>query len=404
MIIQMFGVFETHTLRKLSFLVFLLCILISLKNHNAETKNSLQTARLPPPDSSSIFSRRLSLSANFGDSRSLEYDFYRNSCPPAEQIIRTMIRRLYEVRPNVAPALLRLVFHDCFIEGCDASVLLDAVNGVRSEKDSPPNETLKGFDIIDSIKAELEAACPGIVSCADILVLAAREVVVLAGGPFYPLDTGRRDSSRAFADAATYGIPSPDEELRTTLASFASRGFNEKETVSLLGAHSIGVVHCKFFLDRLYNFHGTNRPDPSLDSGFLELMRSRCNNSHRTAPPESPISFNIQPPFSFDGLPLPSFNSSLPSSPEEPGMIMDYDGLRSNFGTLYYRSLLQGRGILYADQQLMAKEGTESWVRAYASENTLFRRDFAITMMKLSNLQVLIAPLGLVRLNCSKVG
>ena len=65
------------------------------------------------------------------------------------------------------------------VQGCDASVLLDAVNGVRSEKDYPPNETLKGFDIIDSIKAELEAACPGIVSCADILVLAAREVVVL---------------------------------------------------------------------------------------------------------------------------------------------------------------------------------------------------------------------------------
>ena len=65
------------------------------------------------------------------------------------------------------------------VQGCDASVLLDAINGIRSEKDSPPNETLKGFDIIDSIKAELEAACPGIVSCADILVLAAREGVVL---------------------------------------------------------------------------------------------------------------------------------------------------------------------------------------------------------------------------------
>ena len=64
------------------------------------------------------------------------------------------------------------------IKGCDASLLLDAVNGIHSEKDSLSNETLEGFDIIDSIKEELGATYPGIVSCADILVLAAREGVV----------------------------------------------------------------------------------------------------------------------------------------------------------------------------------------------------------------------------------
>lgn len=64
-------------------------------------------------------------------------------------------------------------------QGCDASVLLDAVDGVDGEKESPPNETLKGFDAIDIIKSELEEACPGIVSCADILVFAARESVAL---------------------------------------------------------------------------------------------------------------------------------------------------------------------------------------------------------------------------------
>ncbi|KAL6318334.1 hypothetical protein AAG906_039426 [Vitis piasezkii] len=78
--------------------------------------------------------------------------------------------------------LLQIV-HEIFVKldptekvlGCDASLLLDAVNGIHSEKDSLSNETLEGFDIIDSIKEELEATYPGIVSCADILVLAARE-------------------------------------------------------------------------------------------------------------------------------------------------------------------------------------------------------------------------------------
>ncbi|KAL6316169.1 hypothetical protein AAG906_015999 [Vitis piasezkii] len=49
---------------------------------------------------------------------------------------------------------------------------------IHSEKDWISNETLKGFDITDSIKEELEATYPGIVSCADILVLAAREGAV----------------------------------------------------------------------------------------------------------------------------------------------------------------------------------------------------------------------------------
>ena len=71
----------------------------------------------------------------------------------------------------------------CFLinalQGCDASVLLDAIDGIDSEKEAPPNETLKGFDLIDIIKSDLEEACPGVVSCADVLVLAARESVAL---------------------------------------------------------------------------------------------------------------------------------------------------------------------------------------------------------------------------------
>lgn len=56
---------------------------------------------------------------------------------------------------------------------------MDDAGGNGSEKDSLPNQSLKGFDIIDMIKSQIENECPGAVSCADILVLAARESVVL---------------------------------------------------------------------------------------------------------------------------------------------------------------------------------------------------------------------------------
>jgi hypothetical protein len=39
------------------------------------------------------------------------------------------------------------------------------------------------FDAVGRIKAALEAACPGVVSCADALALAAGDLVAALGGP-----------------------------------------------------------------------------------------------------------------------------------------------------------------------------------------------------------------------------
>lgn len=161
----------------------------------------------------------------------------------------------------------------------------------------------------------------------------------------------------------------------------------------------MGSIHCKFFEDRLYNFSGSSRPDPSLKMEFLNLMRSRCSKFPAASTPELSVA------------PSPSIGSGQSPAPSmvEPETMMNYEGPELEqaedpvFGTPYYRSLLEGRGILFTDQQLMASEETGSWVRAYAWDTALFRKDFAEAMLKLSNLQVSTAPNGQVRLNCSKM-
>ncbi|XP_009785165.1 putative Peroxidase 48 [Nicotiana tabacum] len=410
--------------RKLSFLVFLLCILISLQNQDdIDTNNKFSShddkyCSLSDDESHYIFDVdsfpplpmfattshvERKLQQQTGARESLKYDYYHQTCPQAERIIRSSVRDLFKKRPQIAPALLRLAFHDCFVEGCDASVLLDPAEGFHSEKESPPNESLKGFDVIDIIKSELEEACPGVVSCADTVVLAARESVILTGGPFYPLKTGRRDSVASFGEVATFELPSPQDDLSKMIVSFSSKGFDEREAVSLLGAHSTGVIHCKFFINRLYNFSGTNSSDPTMNSEFVSLLRSKCNTNQASL--MSPASKAQSPSQLVSSSPSPSsiMDELASALVEEPAMKMDYEGPGANFGTLYYRSLLQGRGILYVDQQLTTGEETKTWVQAYASDVSLFHKDFGLVMMKLSNLGVLTAPMGQVRKDCRKV-
>ena len=65
-------------------------------------------------------------------------------------------------------------------QGCDASVLLDDTSSFRGEQTAGPNNnSLRGFEVIDAIKPKVESACPSVVSCADILAIAARDSVVI---------------------------------------------------------------------------------------------------------------------------------------------------------------------------------------------------------------------------------
>lgn len=260
-------------------------------------------------------------------------------------------------------------------EGCDASVLLaDRNENGTVEREAIPNRTLKGFNFIDTIKDEIEEACPRVVSCSDILVLATRDGIVLAGGPYYPVLTGRRDSKESFFDKAMAEIPRPNGNISETLRLFSLRGFDERETVALLGAHNIGRIGCEFIRPRLSNFTVTGLPDPTIPLDFLEELKQKC----------------------------PDDNNSISNVLNEHTGRGLSESIATSLDNHYYKTLMRGRGLLFADQQLMANDKTAAAVTDYSfDDGTLFRTEFAHAMAKLSNIGVLTGSKGEVRHSCS---
>ncbi|CAH1440019.1 unnamed protein product [Lactuca virosa] len=201
------------------------------------------------------------------EGQGLKVGFYKKSCPQAEVIVSKVISNVMAVAPSLSGPLLRMHFHDCFIRGCDGSVLLDSPTN-QSEKFSPPNLSLRGFNIIDRVKLALEKAYPDVVSCADIVALVARDVTVATKGPYWEVETGRRDGNVSlFFDPITpvTGLPSFTSNISVLKQSWALRGLSTKDLVVLSGGHTIGISHCSSFDSRLYNFTGKRDTDPTMD-------------------------------------------------------------------------------------------------------------------------------------------
>ncbi|XP_075076847.1 peroxidase 3-like [Nicotiana tabacum] len=192
----------------------------------------------------------------------LQLNFYSKSFPKAEKIIQNYVQKHIPNAPSLAAALLRMHFHDCFVRGCDASVLLNSTKstGNQTEKVAIPNQTLRGFSFIDG-----------------------RSI------------TGRRDGRISNASEALADIPAPTSNFTRLQSSFAKKGLDLKDLVLLSGAHTIGVSHCPSFSSRLYNFTGTfGTQDPSLDSEYaanLKAKKCKSVNDNTTIVEMDPGSF-----------------------------------------------------------------------------------------------------------------
>ncbi|KAJ3686349.1 hypothetical protein LUZ61_015513 [Rhynchospora tenuis] len=292
----------------------------------------------------------------------MNQNFYQKSCPNLQTIVRSVVSQAIATEARMGASLLRLFFHDCFVQGCDASILLDDTPTFTGEKTALPNvNSVRGYEVIDAIKSQVEASCNGTVSCADIVALAARDSVNLLGGPTWNVVLGRRDARTANLSQANSDLPGPDSSLSTLISMFAAKGLSPQDMTVLSGAHTIGQARCFLFRDHIYN-------DTNINPSFAALRQQTCpfsGNDSNLAP------IDVQSPVTFDNA--------------------------------YYVNLVNQQGLFHSDQELFNGGSQDSLVQQYSSDNSTFFTAFAKSMVRLGGITPLTGKNGEIRLNCRTV-
>ncbi|KAM3395287.1 hypothetical protein P3S68_004292 [Capsicum galapagoense] len=283
----------------------------------------------------------------------LQLNFYAKICPQAEKIIQNYVQKQITNAPSLAAALLRLHFHDCFVRGCDASVLLNFTPSTKNqtEKVAVPNQTLRGFSFIDGVKKQ--------------------DSVVVTGGPYWNVPTGRRDGRDSNASEALANIPPPTSNFSSLQTSFASKGLDLKDLVLLSGAHTIGISHCPSFSSRLYNFTGIwGKQDPSLDSEYAaNLKTKKCK----------------------------SINDNTTIVEMDPGS-------SSKFDLSYFQLVLKRKGLFQSDAALTTSATTKSFINQLVHGSLKqFYAEFGVAMEKMGKIEVKTSSVGEIRKHCAAV-
>ncbi|KFK39043.1 hypothetical protein AALP_AA3G193400 [Arabis alpina] len=306
------------------------------------------------------------------NNQGLSYNYYEKTCPKVEEIVRSSLSSMFILDPSSPAALLRLMFHDCQVQGCDASILIEPSgdNHQFTEIDSVKNFGIRKRDLIGVIKTSLETECPKQVSCSDIIILAAREAVSLTGGPLIPVPLGRKDTlSTPSKHVADSHLPPSTADVDSILSLFDGKGMTIEESVAIMGSHTLGVTHCNNVLSRFDNANATSE---NMDPHFQTFLRVVC----------------------------PEFS---PSSKAAEATFVPNDQTSLIFDTAYYDDAIAGRGNLRIDSEIGADPRTRPFVEAFAADQNRFFNAFSSAFVKLSSYKVLTGSDGVVRSVCDKV-
>ncbi|OVA03417.1 Plant peroxidase [Macleaya cordata] len=300
----------------------------------------------------------------------LSFGYYETSCPNLETIVKSTILPILLKDLTAPAAFLRLMFHDCQVQGCDASILLDSDNqNINSEMVSSKNFMIRNRESIGHIKSVLEFVCPGQVSCADIIALAAKEAVSFSGGPKIQVPLGRKDSTSSSYKQADMSLPSSQSTVDGMLQIFKSKGMNLEESVAIMGSHTLGAGHCLNIVDRLYNPKHDAASTNVMDKGYEILLRITCP----TKVPLTNLTFVTN-----DITPL-------------------------KFDNQYYQDIINGRGLFGIDSSIARDPRTVPIVKKFADDQSYFFQVFASAFVKLSWTNVLTGETGQIRRDCSRL-
>lgn len=138
-----------------------------------------------------------------------------------------------------------------------------------------------------------------------------------------------------------------------------------------LGAHTFGRAQCRLFRERLYNFNGTGKPDPTLNTNYLAKLMKIC-------------------PKKGSNTALANLDLTTPNK----------------FDNNYFANLQNKKGLLESDQKLFSKNSASeitNIIKTFSRDQNVFFQSFVESMINMGNISPLTGTNGEIRLDCKRV-